>query len=76
MAAHNWELVRDFNLAQWRGDAAECERIDALIRDSQQECAEHVPNPERPERCYKCGYCLRPAVRKCESTNAAIRKTG
>lgn len=65
MAAHDWELVRDLGLAQARGDADAVARIQAAIESGQRSC-DHVPNPERPERCYKCGFGLRPAVRKCD----------
>ncbi len=55
MAAHNWELVRDLNLAKCAGKGSDIERLEAEIKASQETCSPHVPNPERPERCYKCG---------------------
>ena len=54
MAAHTWELDRDLNLARWAGDQAAVQRLEAVLDLARQACA-HVPNPERPERCYKCG---------------------
>ncbi len=77
MAAHNWELVRDLFLARYQGDQASVQRLEAAIQDFQR-CCEHVPNPERPERCYKCGDGLRPGLAKVQSvtTPQAARRTG
>lgn len=79
MAAHDWELVRDRFLALYRGDTADAQRIEAKIKALQLTCS-HVPNPERPERCYKCGDESRavPAasLRKCVPSIQRVRKAG
>jgi hypothetical protein len=77
MAAHDWELVRDRFLALYRGDTEEAEKIQGSIRALQLTCS-HVPNPERPERCYKCGdeSSAMPAapLRKCHPDIERVRK--
>lgn len=49
--AYIWELARDLDLAK---DPAARVRITLEIQAVQARCL-HVPNPEHPERCYKCG---------------------
>jgi len=56
--AHIWELARDLGLA---GTEAERQRLTLEIQAFQATCA-HVPNPEHPERCYKCGLPSAPAA--------------
>lgn len=58
MAAHTWELDRDLNLARWAGDQTAVQRLGDEIAKARSLCAPHVPNPERSERCYKCGQDL------------------
>lgn len=36
-------------------EEAEVQRIMLEIQAGQASCS-HIPNPERPERCYKCGF--------------------
>ena len=55
MGSHNWQLFAALNLARYQGNALEVAKIEALISEDQERCR-HVPNPERPERCYKCGF--------------------
>lgn len=63
MASHNWTLVRDLFLARYAGNDDEAKRLEALLLADQARC-QHVPNPEHPERCYKCGWSLRPSLAK------------
>lgn len=55
--AHIWELARDYDLALTQ---AERDRITLEIQTVRASCL-HVPNPERSERCYKCGVSPIPA---------------
>lgn len=54
MAGHTWELDRDLGLAVYRGDTAEIQRLEIILAGVQAQC-DHVENPERVSRCYKCG---------------------
>ena len=54
MAAHTRELDRDILLARAKGDMILAWALRLDLRQAQAACS-HVPNPERPERCYKCG---------------------
>lgn len=54
MAGHTWELDRDLGLAVYRGDTAEIQRLEIILAGVQAQC-DHVKNPERKNRCYKCG---------------------
>lgn len=45
-----WELARDYDLATPDVRPG----IMAKIQNYRARC-QHIPNPEHPERCYKCG---------------------
>lgn len=93
MAAHDWELVRDAGL--WCRYLEEAIRIndglmiahcDYMYRAHQDRLSafkarcSHVPNPERPERCYKCGDESRAvpvaSLRKCVPSIQRARRAG
>ena len=63
--SHTNHLHTALSLARYQGDAPEIERLERALEQARAECS-HVPNPEHPERCYKCGVGLatRPALAK------------
>ncbi len=76
MAAHTWELDRDIALAHWAGDKALVQRLEAALSAARAECS-HYPNPEKQERCYKCGAGLEryPGLKKV-NPDESIPRTG
>lgn len=74
MAAHTWQLDRDIHLARYRGDSKEVERLERTLA-FEQTCCTHVPNPDRPERCYKCGKGLGPGLKKAEPCESTMTKS-
>lgn len=75
--ADNHDIGTALYLARYQGDWIGVIALEQELRETQARCS-HVPNPEHPERCYKCGQGLevKPGPRKTAPSAPTLRKAG